>query len=334
MAADRAATAAAGDLAVLGLSAAEETAYRILVRRGAGTLADVEAEWRGAAAAGVAAAAAAGADAAAPDNATAGADAAAGDAVQRLVRRGLAYRLPGRPAPYAAVSPRMAFDSALADQGQRLRTAREHAEQLARAYRSPGWITESDVVEVVTGRLVVAERLSRALRSTRVELRSVVVQPAARCELVDAERELRSRAVATRVLSGADAGCDADGDPATGHWRRTGDPVPASIHLVDDRLGLVLTDDRHATAVLVHPCELLAVLSLLFETLWERAGPPPDDTETEHLVELLLSGLTDEGIGRALGVSPRTAQRRVAAMMQAAGARTRFQAGVQAALRR
>jgi hypothetical protein len=37
---------------------------------------------------------------------------------------------------------------------------------------------------------------------------------------------------------------------------------------------------------------------------------------------------------RALGASTRTAQRRVGVMMAEAGARTRFQAGVQAALRR
>ena len=89
-------------------------------------------------------------------------------------------------------------------------------------------------------------------------------------------------------------------------------------------------------ALVVHPSELLRALGLLFEGLWERAGPAgrPAVRGQDRLVELLLSGQTDEAIGRALGVSPRTTQRYIAAMMAADGARTRFQAGVQVALRR
>ena len=39
--------------------------------------------------------------------------------------------------------------------------------------------------------------------------------------------------------------------------------------------------------------------------------------------------LTDEAIGRQLGVSDRTVRRRVAALLDGLDARTRFQAGVQ-----
>lgn len=87
-------------------------------------------------------------------------------------------------------------------------------------------------------------------------------------------------------------------------------------------------------ALVVHPSELLKALAMLFEALWERAGtPPPGRAEPDRLVGLLLCGLTDDAIGRMRGVSPRAAQRRVGVLMAAAGARTRFQAGVQAALR-
>ncbi len=60
---------------------------------------------------------------------------------------------------------------------------------------------------------------------------------------------------------------------------------------------------------------------------------PGEQAETRLLTSLLLSGLSDQAIARELGVSPRTAQRKLAAMLQDLGAHTRFQAGVQAAMR-
>ncbi|MFB7292574.1 LuxR C-terminal-related transcriptional regulator [Actinacidiphila glaucinigra] len=47
-----------------------------------------------------------------------------------------------------------------------------------------------------------------------------------------------------------------------------------------------------------------------------------------EVVRLLASGLTDEAIGRKLGLSDRTVRRIVAELMQQIGADSRFQAGV------
>ncbi|TDO64016.1 regulatory LuxR family protein [Kribbella sp. VKM Ac-2571] len=52
------------------------------------------------------------------------------------------------------------------------------------------------------------------------------------------------------------------------------------------------------------------------------------------ILMLLAGGATDDMISRRLRISPRTTQRRVRALMDALGAQTRFQAGVQAARRR
>ncbi len=78
----------------------------------------------------------------------------------------------------------------------------------------------------------------------------------------------------------------------------------------------------------------------LFEAEWERgmllsaAGPADDepgpDASTRDLLTLLASGLTDEGIARALGWSTRTTQRRIRALMDTFGAGTRFQLGMSA----
>lgn len=51
------------------------------------------------------------------------------------------------------------------------------------------------------------------------------------------------------------------------------------------------------------------------------------------MLRLLNSGLKDEAIGRHLGVSTRTATRKIAAVVERLGVTTRFQAGVEAAAR-
>jgi DNA-binding NarL/FixJ family response regulator len=54
----------------------------------------------------------------------------------------------------------------------------------------------------------------------------------------------------------------------------------------------------------------------------------PDQGE---LITFLAQGLTDEAIGKRLGISSRTVRRRVAEITALLGARSRFQAGARAA---
>ncbi|MGW1061069.1 LuxR C-terminal-related transcriptional regulator [Micromonospora rubida] len=124
--------------------------------------------------------------------------------------------------------------------------------------------------------------------------------------------------------------------------------VPVHLYLVDDRLAVVPVPAQPAgqgdAVIIVRPSALLDALIKLFDGLWQRALPLPSPTNPqplEHrsfaatgqqrLITLLLSGLTDEAIARQLGLSHRTVQRRIAAMMADLGAHTRFQAGAQAA---
>jgi DNA-binding CsgD family transcriptional regulator len=108
------------------------------------------------------------------------------------------------------------------------------------------------------------------------------------------------------------------------------------------RPGQLQSDDRFAVlplqreagttqaTIVVHPSALLDALGNLFEGLWRRAFPldlPTTDAapsqrdrstaDDQRLTALLLSGLTDEAIARQLGVSYRTAQRRIAALIGA-----------------
>ncbi|CAM5651448.1 helix-turn-helix transcriptional regulator [Streptomyces pilosus] len=85
----------------------------------------------------------------------------------------------------------------------------------------------------------------------------------------------------------------------------------------------------------------LAALCALFDTFWSAARPfgqTPSTHRDDHgltpqestALTLLSQGLTDEAIAKRLGVSPRTARRIAADLMEALGARSRFQAGSRA----
>ncbi|MFF9979097.1 hypothetical protein [Streptomyces erythrochromogenes] len=134
---------------------------------------------------------------------------------------------------------------------------------------------------------------------------------------------------------------------------RIGQRLPTSLVLVDRRTCLLptpptpstpptpLSDDAGAdgAAALVFGDSLLHHAALpLFESLWARATPvgSPDgplSAEQRELLGLLASGLKDETIARRLGVHVHTARRRITRMLEDLDADTRFQAGVQAAIR-
>ncbi len=89
-------------------------------------------------------------------------------------------------------------------------------------------------------------------------------------------------------------------------------------------VGIVLT-----AAPLVRP--ILAVL----ERLWEFASPLPRanspsglDPREEQVLLILASGASDATIARQLGVSQRTVERRIRAILDALGAESRLQAGL------
>jgi len=96
-------------------------------------------------------------------------------------------------------------------------------------------------------------------------------------------------------------------------------------------------DEPGAGRILVRAPALVSMVTLLFEQYWERSVPlgVSDDASDDRrrILELLVAGTKDESIARQLGLSLRTVRRRVAELMDELGARTRFQAGVEAARR-
>lgn len=264
------------DLTVLGLTSAEQAAYRALI---------------------------------------ANAPVPAGDALTGLVEKGLAAVVDG---VYTAVAPDIALEVLLLDRERKLREAREHIAALKVAYRKHVTRPTPTLLERVSGAAAVEQRIVQVQQAARSELRRLVRSPR---PPLDIQAECRT------IYEAAALTVDAPGEV------RVAPVLPMEIYLLDDRLALiVLAED---SAAILQPCGLLDAYSELFERLWERSLPAAADDEAEArlLTSLLLAGLTDYAISRQLGVSARTTQRKLAALMQGLGARTRFQAGAQAALR-
>jgi hypothetical protein len=101
-------------------------------------------------------------------------------------------------------------------------------------------------------------------------------------------------------------------------------------------------DDPNDRRLVVRQHSLVSALTVLFESLWEKAMAIPGLDEQglslgagdrRLLLGQLATGAKDEQIARALGMSLRTVRRRVAELIDELGAQSRFQAGVEAVRR-
>jgi DNA-binding CsgD family transcriptional regulator len=302
----------------LGLGSAEWAAYELLVDRPSATLAEMSASW----------------DRTEP----------LGPVLTLLEDRGLISTATDGVTRYRAVAPAAAFQGPLLDYEEELDAARQRMIVLDAAYRSSQPERDPpEPVEVVAGRRAVEGRLAQLWRGVRREMRCLDTHPTG---TAPGAAELLGRGRACRTiydpLSLSQPGSLAaiDNLIRAGQQARVLPQLPLRLCVADDRLAVLpLSGDA---ILLVYPSALLDVLVKLFDGLWQRAMPlhqPAAQRATarppaqQRLVSLLLSGLTDEAIGRQLGISHRTVQRRIAELMAELGAQTRFQAGAQAALR-
>lgn len=110
--------------------------------------------------------------------------------------------------------------------------------------------------------------------------------------------------------------------------------------ILDRRFAILagdLRDGRRSYGFVTEPAVVQNVLSL-FDVAW-RAATDLAVYDTQHaelreiapqVLELLASGCKDETAARTLGMGVRTYRRRVAELMTALGAESRFQAGARA----
>lgn len=280
-----------------------------------------------------------------------------GQALKRLAGLGL-VRPVGR-GQWEAVSPRSALSALLNRRRSEVETAFAGVEtgfaDLRRLHRAGQLRSDPDsLVEVLTGREVMTRKIEELNRSVTTHLWTLDKPPY--LEQVGQPHFYEWKSATTREW--AERGVDIRGvyclesiEPpgrlgsilsltAAGERSRLLPHLPLKARIVDRRVAVVpLTGGSQESIVLVHPSGLLDGLMELFEAYWERAepllatGPEVMEGPSEEelvLVRLLHSGFKDQAIARQLGVSVRTATRRVAALMQRLDAGTRFQAGVKA----
>ncbi|MDO5627135.1 MAG: helix-turn-helix transcriptional regulator [Mobilicoccus sp.] len=118
--------------------------------------------------------------------------------------------------------------------------------------------------------------------------------------------------------------------------------LPFSIVVADDTsavIDLTSFDTSGAGSVLIQDRRIVLAVRALCQTWWRLATPLAWDSlgdidrRSALILSMLAAGATDATMAARAGLSQRTVERRVSALMTQLGAATRFQAGVLAARR-
>ncbi|MER5641987.1 LuxR C-terminal-related transcriptional regulator [Kitasatospora sp. NPDC002227] len=263
-------------------------------------------------------------------------------ALESLAGQGLVERTAG--ARWSAVPPDVALEELLLRREVELRRARGRITELMRTYRRsrPG-AQAGELVEVISGLDSIAELWRTLQLGVRERLRVLDKPPYVRRFDPETELAVLRRGVTmhvvyeSRALREPERLAEIRAFAQAGEQARVLPELPLKLALVDDRCALlpVSAGSELQSVLLVRPSSLLDALVGLFELYWSHAmrlpGATPEGDRHRQLLTLLAAGLTDESIARQMGVSARTVQRWVREMMDRFGARTRFQAGIQAA---
>jgi sugar-specific transcriptional regulator TrmB len=273
-----------------------------------------------------------------------------------LASRGLFTWTTGHPKRLVPAPPGDALEILLLERDQQIKHARLFTKQLADRYRlaAPGE-NPVDVFEVISDRAAVAENIKRVVRDARTEIRLIDKHPYVLAPeiLAPLHAEALRRGVSYRGLYDAeglasrDLRAEIEPAMAGSEQARVVPAAPTKLIMSDDHLGLLPLQSSPSeidSVAVVHPSALLEALDALFETLWRTALPLPGSdtpaliadtpaTVDSRIVALMTAGVPDRAIAKQLGLSYRTFQRRTRALMDLLGARTRFQAGLQAAFR-
>lgn len=318
-------------LSVIGIDATQQQVYRTLLARPAATVAELAETLD------------------LPDRTVAA-------ALEGIADLGLASPVAGEGGRYAPAPPAMALGSILTRHRDDLSRAEMLVTELAEHYRDAvGDRSARDLIEVVTGMAAIRHRLDHLQRTAMNEVLAFVTSPA----VVVSTTENLAEDLAVRrgvdyhvVIERAQVETPGFLGHAAeaidrGQQLRVVETLPIKLVVADRRLAMVpLLDTGQPGAVLVHGGGLLNALVALFENVWARSMPlqldaagtgfatlaaPSISAENARILGLLLAGLTDQRVAAQLGLSMRTVQRRIRALMDDTGTQTRIQLGWYAA---
>jgi DNA-binding NarL/FixJ family response regulator len=279
-----------------------------------------------------------------------------------LVDKHLATR-GGRPARYLAAPPDIALNRLAQTRERELSAARLKAYSLSEIHRSATQLRSPDLaVELLTDRETIAAAVvlldSEAQHQVRVFDSPPYYQPpGSEAAVRNSQAQIahhQNDGVAYRVIYSQDAitwpgRLQTEILPAirAGEQARMRRTLPLKVIIRDDQDALIPFDLSRTglqVAYLVRRSPLFTALESLFEGEWAQAVPlhgetaaPPTledraapDGDTRSLLAMLTAGLTDTAIARASGWSTRTTYRRLQDLITELGATTRFQAGLMA----
>jgi DNA-binding CsgD family transcriptional regulator len=256
---------------------------------------------------------------------------------------------PDAPARWTATAPDLALQRLLRDRETEARQLHTDVTRLLDCYhRSRGRRDPAlgDLVEVVNGREAISEVWLSLLEGATEQVAILDKPPFVQLDSSGPELAVLGRGIPVRSIYERAALLQPDkldevrGLVVAGEQAGTVADLPFKLALVDLRWALLplATGAELSGALLVRPSPLLDALAQTFEAQWAQSIPVPTpdrrpDADHFELLTLLAAGMTDDGIARHLGISARTVQRRVSALMGGLSAGNRFQAGVQAARR-
>jgi DNA-binding NarL/FixJ family response regulator len=279
-------------------------------------------------------------------------------ALGALVEQGLVRLHPG--GAVEVVPPDISLPALALNYERRAREARSATHELAQVFfraRSaahgpdPGTVrilTSLDEISAVTAEIIAAGTdVVRSFRSMSPRTRAVFASPRHSHEeptqgaggVVLAPKTVYDTSIldidgALDVLEARERG---------GERFRFTRTVPFSAVIVDTTAAVVdvtAFEPSGYGSALVRARPLVAALVAVFDSLWDlgspldrSAGSGAAERRDQTILALLAAGAPDATIARQTGVSQRTVERRVRALMDQLGAGTRFQAGVQAARR-
>ncbi|MEO3972923.1 winged helix-turn-helix transcriptional regulator [Streptomyces sp. CAU 1734] len=323
-------SADAGGLAALGVPADDELLYRTLLNRPCATAAELA-------------------------RATGWDPARVRRRIRALEERGMLTRTGGRPARFAPAPPEPAIEALALRRREEIERARLAAASLTEEFR---WARRNGTAfQVLGGPAAIAQRFAQIQDAARDEL-LILDRPPQAVRGGLRQRGVRHRAIYDhRSLRTPEQLAHSRESARLGEESRILDEVPLRLAIADRRIALVPLgrpaeaaeppagtppSGRPGDALVLSSSALLDGLVALYELLWQRSVPlwprggrtvAELSYEDEQLLALSASGLTDRAIARRLGVAQRTVERRMRRIMDLLGARTRFQAGLQAARR-
>ncbi len=280
---------------------------------------------------------------------------------QRLIdaieSKGLATHTPTRPRQYLATSPDIALEALALKHQEKLRQVRGTINELQQYTASGRHRGDEHVVELVNNHEAESQIFADLHRSAQHEILTLTRPPMrvtrldmAAEKLARLQEEAQARGVVYRsvvdedFLSSPGAAARIHRETGFGEQFRATHSLPFKMVVADRRIAIIPLhlEQPDSASLLVRSSALLDALCAMFEMIWERAVPMAftpsgsieidsvdgaPDFHADALVSLMAAGLNDKTIAGELDISASTLNRRIAKVMHAFNARTRFQLG-------